>query len=335
MSVVKSKNIVWIDVQKVICMMIVYFYHTEGRFGMNNEYFHSYFFPFYVNSFFFISGYLLFRSHASQDKVLLSSTEWYNASGKRMLMNIIFRIVIPTIFFSFIIFFPKCVLRGNGIQVSSLISATLLGGGFWFTSALAVAELIFFVLFVLKRSSFLLLTVMSLVIAFWGWMMPYEIEGGYIWEYQKAMTAVPYIMAGGWLYKYEPKVEKYLNSYWTAFVLIVIYVILVETYPTGNPIRKVFYYVMALTSIISLSVLCRKLPYSNLIRQIGSWTLGLYFFSGALPELFYILLFRKLAIPLHFGILLDATLSFFVATILVYGLNKYASFIFDISKLKN
>ena len=88
----KDRSISWINTQKTICMIIIYLYHTEGRFGLNNEFVHALFFPFYVNSFFFISGYLLFKKNTRDDLKDLDSISWFYKSGKQMILNIFFRI---------------------------------------------------------------------------------------------------------------------------------------------------------------------------------------------------------------------------------------------------
>ena len=57
-----KKNILWINLLKGICMISVYLLHAEVYTGLVLV--KSYGFvlqPFYVNAFFFVSGYLLFR----------------------------------------------------------------------------------------------------------------------------------------------------------------------------------------------------------------------------------------------------------------------------------
>lgn len=61
-----KKNILWINLLKGICMISVYLLHAEVYTGM--AWVKSYGFvlqPFYVNAFFFVSGYLLFRKWLS------------------------------------------------------------------------------------------------------------------------------------------------------------------------------------------------------------------------------------------------------------------------------
>jgi peptidoglycan/LPS O-acetylase OafA/YrhL len=55
----QPKQIYWINTLKAICMISVYVLHSEAYYGARVTY--GYFlYPFYVNAFFFISGYLFF-----------------------------------------------------------------------------------------------------------------------------------------------------------------------------------------------------------------------------------------------------------------------------------
>lgn len=59
----------------------------------------------------------------------------------------LYRIVIPSIIFSAIEFFPSCIIQGRGIDIGFALYKTIGGGTYWFTSALVVAELILLLLF--------------------------------------------------------------------------------------------------------------------------------------------------------------------------------------------
>ena len=50
----------WVDNSKAICMIGVYLLHSEAYYGVGNFRLGIIFSPFYVNLFFFVSGYLLF-----------------------------------------------------------------------------------------------------------------------------------------------------------------------------------------------------------------------------------------------------------------------------------
>lgn len=65
-----KNNICWIDLVKAICMILVYLLHVESYTGMAWIKSYGYLLqPFYVNAFFFVSGYLFFRKWIGDDRV--------------------------------------------------------------------------------------------------------------------------------------------------------------------------------------------------------------------------------------------------------------------------
>lgn len=60
-----NKNILWINLLKAICIIGVFWVHSANYFGVSTP-LGSYIHPYYVNGFFFISGYLLFRKQLSE-----------------------------------------------------------------------------------------------------------------------------------------------------------------------------------------------------------------------------------------------------------------------------
>lgn len=57
---VMAKLLSWIDNAKAICMICVFILHSEAYYGFGSVSYGILFKPFYVNAFFFISGYLFF-----------------------------------------------------------------------------------------------------------------------------------------------------------------------------------------------------------------------------------------------------------------------------------
>lgn len=59
----------WIDAVKALCMIGVYLMHSYAYYNNNGTNYGAFVSPFYVNAFFFVSGYLLFG------KLLVSDLE--------------------------------------------------------------------------------------------------------------------------------------------------------------------------------------------------------------------------------------------------------------------
>ena len=71
-----AQHFYWIDNVKAICMIGVYLLHSEAYYGYGSVQYGVFFRPFYVNAFFLVSGYLLFR------KVLnVSALAWGGVFG--------------------------------------------------------------------------------------------------------------------------------------------------------------------------------------------------------------------------------------------------------------
>ena len=92
-----KNNIGWIDLVKAICMISVYLLHVESYTGMVwiKSYGHL-LQPFYVNAFFFVSGYLFFKKWIGEDRIDGFSRAEYVGGIK----NLFYKIVVPTIVFA-------------------------------------------------------------------------------------------------------------------------------------------------------------------------------------------------------------------------------------------
>lgn len=138
------KEISWINTSKFICMIIIYFYHTEVYCNSYYPVIDILYQPFFVTSFFVINGYLLLCKQLSEPIVSYDRKNFVKKSGtgRKILKNTLFKIIIPSILFAGIFYFPKLLLRGLHFNIYNFLKETLLRGCFWFTSALAVAQVL-------------------------------------------------------------------------------------------------------------------------------------------------------------------------------------------------
>lgn len=70
------KTINWINAMKALCILGVFFVHCESYYGMWLGRFNDYIHPLYVNAFFFVSGYLLFRKQLSEPLITKRASEY-------------------------------------------------------------------------------------------------------------------------------------------------------------------------------------------------------------------------------------------------------------------
>ncbi len=107
------QDIVWITNVKAICIILVYLSHVSIFYGSNIGIVRNLIEPFYVHAFFIASGYLLFWKQLSSHSLDEKPYEYImRGKGAKLLCNIFFRIVLPSIVFSFIFYFPKMLLGG-------------------------------------------------------------------------------------------------------------------------------------------------------------------------------------------------------------------------------
>lgn len=65
----QQKSISWINVLKAISLIAVFFVHCQLYYGCMFDRFNRLVYPWYVNAFFFVSGYLLFWKQLSAPRI--------------------------------------------------------------------------------------------------------------------------------------------------------------------------------------------------------------------------------------------------------------------------
>ena len=63
------KDIAWINTVKALCIIGVFFVHSQMYYGCWQQNLNQFILPFYVNGFLFISGYLLFWKQLSKPRI--------------------------------------------------------------------------------------------------------------------------------------------------------------------------------------------------------------------------------------------------------------------------
>lgn len=255
----------------------------------------------------------------------------------------LYKIVVPSIIFSILIYFPKIILRGQSFELSDFLIQTIGGSSFWFTSALTLAELII-VLFLLSRCKniyfFFAVGVLLAFIASMAFRSGITIidNPNFPWFWKGALNAVFYLSLGGLYVKYEEVLDRKLSYKWIIIVSVVYVCYCLfdfRAYNGGNyscpiTIQSALLFLMG---ILSLIYLCKKVPTTKFSDYWGRNTLGLYFMCGAIPNTISIVLreFMSVGTPMVF---ICWFLSFAVALVVVYFLNRYLPFMFDIRKLR-
>ena len=64
-----NRSINWINAVKAVCIIFVFFAHLQSYYQLSFPTVNAFFSPFYVNAFFFVSGYLLFWKQLSSPRI--------------------------------------------------------------------------------------------------------------------------------------------------------------------------------------------------------------------------------------------------------------------------
>ncbi len=146
--------------------------------------------------------------------------------------NIMHRIILPSVIFAILVFFPKNLLRGSEITFQIFIYDTIGGTTFWFTSALVVAEFILLLLLMTRRKNIWFYVLICVGLALGGWYLAnndiniVKGSGSFLWHYKQGLISLVYIAAGGLYWRYEKQIQKVLYK-WVTILLTIAFVIVV------------------------------------------------------------------------------------------------------------
>lgn len=335
-----KKNIQWINYLKAICILGVFYVHCNQYYGFVTSTVNNFIHPFYVNAFFFVSGYLLFRKQLSEPLLNQKKDEYVVGEGKRLCSNVLWKLIIPTILFSIIEYFPSHVLRGLGFDIGTFMYKTIGGCTYWFTASLVVAELLIVVLLLTRIKSIwfyfiscCLLFALGQIIVYNGWSF-FNQYPSLPWQYKHGLYAIIFVALGGLYCKYESFVNRFMNFY-TLIGMIVLYVLCLEMLPKNFKVLvsmlnvNVPGTVLSLLSTLILIELCKKIPFSSLLNYVGQNTIGFYFMSGALPIVLSMVIHKFMPESNALGLMAVFAGSFGIGLGIVYLLNRFTPWVFD------
>lgn len=337
-----KKNINWINAVKAICMILVYFVHSQLYYGCWMQGVNDYIHPIYVNGFFFVSGYLLFRKQLSSPLINQNASQYIMGGGRSLFQNVVFKIMIPTILFSLLEYVPKHILRDEGLSLHTLLSNTIGGGTYWFTSALVVAELVALLLLISRKTHIWFYVVTGLSVAILGYYLV-QIDfhlfgfGRDPWAYRRGFMALGFLVMGGAYWRYEGILSKVLNTYVVITLLAAYALIFSDKSHTARVLISTMDinwmgYLASLLGCVLLIQLCKLLKPIPFLTFVGQNSLCFYFLSGALPMLVSMVAKRFVCADYMWGLFLVFILSIGVAYVVTLLLNRYLPFVFDLRK---
>lgn len=263
-----------------------------------------------------------------------------------MIYSSIFRIAIPSVLFASLIWFPKKILRGQALEWESFLIETIGGCSMWFTSALVVAYISIIILLLSRIKSIWFYVGVGVLVACVGKIafdsgLTISDNNNFPWYWKSSMAAVFYMSIGGLYRKYENFISKTLKfDHWPILILIAVvyccYCLLdFRAYAGGldaSPLT-ISSVMLSIVGILLLVGFCKNVPTTKFSDYWGRNTIGLYFVCGAIPNTVAIVLQKFMPVG-TLMVLICWFLSFAVALVVVYFLNRYLPFMFDIRKLR-
>ena len=335
-----KKDINWINVVKAGSIIAVYFVHCQSYYGLwlggVNDYIH----PFYVNAFFFVSGYLLFRKQLSYPIVEENASAYVIGGGKQLAINSFFRIIVPSVIFATIEYVPKNLIRGYELDMSELFWDTLGGCTYWFTSASVISQIVLLVLFFTRCGTIWLYWIISMIVMAGGMYMA-ENEINFLglshdlWEFKHGLYALPFLTAGGLYWKYETLIQKIMKKKVVALMFIV-YLLAFSLFHKDFRVLVSMLdvnwigYIAGCFSSVLLIQLCKFLPVIKVLTYIGQNSIGFYFMSGAIPVVLSMVASKVQEASNIFGLISVLSISIVFAYIITYLINKYMPWLFDL-----
>ncbi len=333
----------WIDNLRGLCMLAILLDHTEIYYTGENVVDYNLYVVNALVVFFFISGYLMFRSQAS-GKVADFDLRHKVGAVMRTL-------VVPYLIFTTIIYVPKTLVHGGAFCISDMAADILGGQASWFIAALCVAELVFAVVIKLSKGNCLCLWATS-VAGFLASIYLSQEGKAYLWQFDNAMQALLFLCAGYSYHKYERLLDRFNRL--AVNILLAVLLVVLKIYGQANGIDLLVWHIhitdytvflldisvctlLAVQMFKQLSLLTFKLLPSNGSKQLlshgllcwtGRHTIVYYFLCGGVPLIVSKVLVR-IGMPYsgnYLYVVLAFALVYVFTTALTYIVYRYLPF---------
>ena len=85
-----KKNIIWINYIKALAIIAVYLIHVQDIYGYSIGFLLKLINPWFVNAFFFVSGYLIYRKQLTRPIIDQDGIDYVMGEGRISLLNILY-----------------------------------------------------------------------------------------------------------------------------------------------------------------------------------------------------------------------------------------------------
>lgn len=311
-----SKRIVWVDVVKYICILMVMLSHLEARTDVWN----TFYTPFFLSAFFFVSGYV----YKPKD------------GFKQFIYKKFRQLFIPWLIFSVFDLLLSQILSFN--EHESLLTELTWnflqirghGDGIWFVAALFVAFIpfYFFIRWYEAKNekivgyekcvvAIVIAWILSLISVLYARLLP---DGAFPWGSAALPWHIEYVfqamfyMVLGYIFKqkFEIPLNRW-NNQAVCSMLCLIYLLLVFIpYVSGITLPMaldvLYDYIVSIIGVTTVVMIAKKIPSNRYINYVGQNTLIYFALHGKVYSLIQTVL-KKVAGGLYETILANTVLS--------------------------
>ena len=310
-------------------MVIIYWRHVECYLGAEP------FYPaltgfFYVNAFFVVSGYLYFKKLSDSNGACKFSAQ---------LADILFKLVLPVIFFSAILILPKYVMfRHQTVSYRAICYDVFGGVASWFVAALVVAKLILAIISKCGCVVSIYIYMVCGIFTAWAGCRLSEIDPTpFPWFYKSGMIAVLFMACGGILY-HAGILENWKKRV-GMFALALLLLIIVGT-TIKSPICSLLSascnipgVVVAVSACYAVIWVSSYLPQNIVGDFMGRNSIIYYFFCNAVPAAVSVGAIRLSKMGGSWYVVWSVTIiSLLISSVLVFLIRKFMPFLLDIRK---
>lgn len=223
-----------------------------------------------------------------------------------------------------------------------MLYKTVGGGTYWFTSALVVAQLLYFLLLLTRKRNvwfyagigFCLGIIATYLITNDMW-----VGGRNWWAYKQGVISMFFLALGGIYWRYEQQINKVLSWYLMIPSLVAYAYIVGWHYDITGCVISTLHLnalgiVMSILICILLPRMLRDLSSVDAITYIGKNSICFYFMSGALPIVMGMVIKRIMGVS-AIGYTIDFVICLVLAYIGTYIINRWLPWLLDLRVLGN
>ena len=324
-----NSNIKWVNIGRALSMLGIYVAHCNFYYLDLDSNIMSFSNLFRIPFFYFISGFLFFRS-----------LERY--SHKQKFGKIANKLIWPALLFPALIWIPKTVAHGNDIDIWLFFKDIFGGTATWFISSIIVGQLLLLCLTKWVKNIYAILGItfcMFLAAFYLTTINP----NPFPWYYKSGLIATLFLSLGGVYYKNQNKFRICISKGILIASCILSVIMHIYTSQKGiyNNIMTAQYENILLglfnnfVGIIFMLNLCHFIPSIKWLEYIGKNSIVFYFLAGGVPLVIGYL--TKCYIPFEGYVMTFFVIAISIAIMfpITYIINRYFAWSLDFSKISN